>query len=297
MSKLYEALKKLEKKQKKEKPSLLFNKQKVETKEKFFLPIIVFFLAIVIGISLVYVVEWHLSTGFTFERNVSMPIKPPYQNELVINESMIKQKIPHDYSKNKQKKKNLTQKKSEQTKPPQKYRYTKKESIKNNKFALQKGHSTKNFTKRKHNLEHNLEEEKITDKKSSLKKRQKSSISIKRERGIRFLLLAEEARQKGNLKKAIYYLKQYPGLHQKPEVLNNLGASLLLLGQLDEAREILEEALSLRSDPEIAYNLTVVYLRLDEQKKACQLIRRYKQFPKLKALGEMSSCLNANETK
>jgi cytochrome c-type biogenesis protein CcmH/NrfG len=60
------------------------------------------------------------------------------------------------------------------------------------------------------------------------------------------------------------------------EVLTNLGATLVHLGILDEARTVLEQALRLApARPEVALNLALVWDRRGDPARAVYLYRRF----------------------
>ena len=83
------------------------------------------------------------------------------------------------------------------------------------------------------------------------------------------LFVAEEERRGGNCEKAIFYYKNYLKERENPLVMNNLGACLIELGDLDSAINVFNKALSLKNDPEIKYNLIVAYFRKGDKEKAC----------------------------
>ncbi len=283
MSKLYEALKRLEKKRPEDLPLVPFKPQKVKNKDQFLLPGLIFVLAVVFGLGLVYLVEWRLTPGLSYERPIEIP-SPPENKEIFLPP---KTSPP-------QKKRSRPRLSSLKRKSPQ-------QSSKKQELPLPK-QAKKNISERSPEKEaRDLSPQKRHSLTKSWADRTQERI-IHRSGGARLdetrlLFLAEEARQKGDLVQAVAYLKRYPKLHQRPEVLNNLGALLLLLGQENEAQKVLKEALSLKEDPEIAYNLLVAYLRLDERKEACALAQRYRTSPQIKALEEMMSCLSVDEPK
>lgn len=87
------------------------------------------------------------------------------------------------------------------------------------------------------------------------------------------LIMAEEERKKGNCKEALFYYRNYLKERDNPMVMNNFGACLIELEKLDEAINVFEKALSLKSDPEIKYNLIIAYLKKGEKEKACNTIK------------------------
>jgi tetratricopeptide (TPR) repeat protein len=93
------------------------------------------------------------------------------------------------------------------------------------------------------------------------------------------LFLAEEERKKGNCRSAVFYYQNYLKEIEDPLVMNNYGACLIEIGNLDYAINVLNKALSLKSDPEIEYNLIVAYFKKGDKEKACRKLKNLNANP------------------
>ncbi|MEJ5299991.1 MAG: tetratricopeptide repeat protein [Thermodesulforhabdaceae bacterium] len=92
------------------------------------------------------------------------------------------------------------------------------------------------------------------------------------------IVLAEEARQRGDIDEAMQLYKQYLSLYQDPYVMNNLSGILITKGQIKEAEQILQEAFKLApADPDIAANLIGVEIMLGRSNQACEIFSRFKK--------------------
>ncbi len=302
MSKLYEALKRLEsKKEEKENPWLLSPTKKKERK-KFVLPAVIFLLAVIFGIGLVYLIEWRLSnTNLAFEKNIPTPVEPATTEKAVAQEEA---PAPAPEAKKTAEKEAPKAKKAAVNEAPK----TKKRAVTAKKAPSLEHPSLKVASLQKASLKKEKSPEKegpLTEKAVEKKDAEKTlrsvgppvsttAVSLSNS-GERYLFLAEEARRRGDLEEAVMYLKRYPKLHQHAEALNNLGALFLLLGQTEKAASCFRESLALKADPEVAYNLIVAYLRLDQRQEACRLASYYKDSAKVKALWEIMSCSSSAE--
>jgi tetratricopeptide (TPR) repeat protein len=98
---------------------------------------------------------------------------------------------------------------------------------------------------------------------------------ILREEGLlkNLLLNAEEEVAKGNYQSAKVFYEKYLAKRQDPEVYNNYGSVLFLLGDYKSAEKAFAKALSLRQDPTFKLNLIMAKLKLNQYGFACQMFR------------------------
>lgn len=98
---------------------------------------------------------------------------------------------------------------------------------------------------------------------------------ILREDGLlkNLLLNAEEEVAKGNYQSAKVFYERYLAYRQEPEVYNNYGSVLFLLGDYKSAEKAFAKALSLRQDPTFKLNLIMAKLKLNQYGFACQMFR------------------------
>jgi len=98
---------------------------------------------------------------------------------------------------------------------------------------------------------------------------------ILREEGLlkNLLLNAEEEVAKGNYQSAKVFYEKYLAYRQEPEVYNNYGSVLFLLGDYKSAEKAFAKALSLRQDPTFKLNLIMAKLKLKQYASACQMFR------------------------
>ena len=98
---------------------------------------------------------------------------------------------------------------------------------------------------------------------------------ILREEGLlkNLLLNAEEEVAKGNYQSAKVFYERYLAYRQDPEVYNNYGSVLFLLGDYKSAEKAFAKALSLRQDPTFKLNLIMAKLKLNQYGFACQMFR------------------------
>jgi len=98
---------------------------------------------------------------------------------------------------------------------------------------------------------------------------------ILREEGLlkNLLLNAEEEVAKGNYQSAKVFYEKYLAYRQEPEVYNNYGSVLFLLGDYKSAEKAFAKALSLRQDPIFKLNLIMAKLKLKQYASACQMFR------------------------
>ena len=98
---------------------------------------------------------------------------------------------------------------------------------------------------------------------------------ILREEGLlkNLLLNAEEEVAKGNYQSAKVYYERYLAKRQDPDVYNNYGSVLFLLGDYKSAEKAFAKALSLRQDPIFKLNLILVKLKLNQYGFACKMFR------------------------
>ena len=112
----------------------------------------------------------------------------------------------------------------------------------------------------------------------------------------RWLLLAEEARQKGDYDRAAKLLERYKERHPEANVLNNLGGIYLLNGRYTQAINVLTQALKKKKDPDIVYNLALAYVKAGKHTQACLLVRSFPS-PRLNTLAEALNCPTLRETR
>jgi hypothetical protein len=91
------------------------------------------------------------------------------------------------------------------------------------------------------------------------------------------IIMAEEARKRGNIEEAIRLYKQHTALYKDPFAMNNLGALLITRGNLKEAEHVLQEAFSILPDEDIALNLMGVEIMLGKRSQACQIFNRIRE--------------------
>jgi Flp pilus assembly protein TadD len=92
------------------------------------------------------------------------------------------------------------------------------------------------------------------------------------------IVMAEEARRRGDTDEALRIYKQYLALHRDPYAMNNLGALLILKGQFKEAEQVLQEAFQLApTDGDIAANLIGVEMMIGKSSQACEILSRFKK--------------------
>jgi tetratricopeptide (TPR) repeat protein len=98
---------------------------------------------------------------------------------------------------------------------------------------------------------------------------------ILREEGLlkNLLLNAEEEVAKGNYQSAKVFYERYLAQRQEPEVYNNYGSVLFLLGDYKSAEKAFAMALSFRQDPTFKLNLIMTKLKLKQYASACQMFR------------------------
>jgi len=98
---------------------------------------------------------------------------------------------------------------------------------------------------------------------------------ILREEGLlkNLLLNAEEEVAKGNYQSAKVFYERYLAQRQEPEVYNNYGSVLFLLGDYKSAEKAFAKALSFRQDPTFKLNLIMTKLKLKQYASACQMFR------------------------
>ena len=272
MSRLFDALKKLE--DNKEKGSIIANNLAIFKKQKQInLKIYLsFFFIILMGILLVFNAKVFLNK----KHQKKMDLRRESSNILKSNVSQenLNDKIKID---NKDTKNNhLTQKES-------------KRMI----SGLNSGHISASETKKRKNLE----DFKETDKKfkEAFKNKKKKiyhpKVTVNEKNNYKLtrkelrrkdkidysdLIIAEEERKKGNFKRAIKFYEKY--LTKNKEVdhktLNNLGALYLKTGNLEKAIIYLKKAYVKNSkDPKITKNLFIAYWKMGDREKACEIIK------------------------
>ncbi len=287
MSKLYEALKRLEKRHslKIEERSSYNDQTSIDNKQRYLLFLFIFLVIIFSGAGLIYLVEWHFNKEIT-QANIELFPKGKIKNKEVFISQNHSFAISSKIDKNNKKNSLLNSH----------YKETKSKTEKQNRSEIL------SLTAKKHKIGEKIKSSKKIENLSKVTR--KTSISsthkvdlnrnisksnkFSQERSRSFhltnreskralLVMAEEARQSRNYQEAIRYYRLYLRDQKDPQVLNNLGALLLLLRQNLEAVKILEEAYQLKKDPDIAFNLVLAYLNSGKTKEACQIMQELHQ--------------------
>ncbi|AEH45735.1 hypothetical protein Thein_1880 [Thermodesulfatator indicus DSM 15286] len=295
MSKLFEAIRKLQENQQTEfsiKPNNLNREKENQTKKnKIYLYIII--CSLLLGCLV-------LMLFFTFEQ------KPLKRQTKLTNRQSIKKPIPQNNYIHIFKKQNISSV-EQNFQQPQKNKNQKTLSQKENVKKIETQNTIKTKEKQIINstIKNKFNQEKLTQKdlakerrtlsllqdnktltKNNIKvnnnttnKQFKISSNIKNQFN-NYLLLAEEARQSGQYEKAIYYYQQAlaeeKDTQKKADILNNMGAIYLLQNKPYLAQITLEKAVKISDDPSIIYNLAIAYLKQQKTKKTCSLLNNAK---------------------
>jgi tetratricopeptide (TPR) repeat protein len=101
------------------------------------------------------------------------------------------------------------------------------------------------------------------------------SSPILREEGLfkNLLVNAEEELAKGNYQSAKVFYERYLAKKQDPDVYNNYGSVLFLLGDYKSAEKAFIIALFLRQDPTFKLNLIMTELKLKQYDFACEIFK------------------------
>jgi len=93
------------------------------------------------------------------------------------------------------------------------------------------------------------------------------------------LLMAEEARIKGNYLSAIKFYEDYLKYREDPDVLNNLGGLYYLIGNYEGALKVFERSLKIKYDPIVKLNFLIVLFKIGKKEEACFKLKET-NFPK-----------------
>ena len=91
------------------------------------------------------------------------------------------------------------------------------------------------------------------------------------------LLKAEEETAKGNYELAKFFYEKYLEEKKDPQVYNNYGGVLFLLGNYEEAEKAFVAALSLEQNPVFKLNLILTKIKLNQTKEACQMFKIFQK--------------------
>jgi hypothetical protein len=92
-----------------------------------------------------------------------------------------------------------------------------------------------------------------------------------------FLLKAEEEAAKGNYELAKFFYEKYLEEKKDPQVYNNYGGVLFLLGDYGGAEKAFVAALSLEQNPVFKLNLILTKIKLNQTKEACQMFKIFQK--------------------
>ncbi len=116
------------------------------------------------------------------------------------------------------------------------------------------------------------------------------------------LVLAEEARRRGEIGKALNYYRLCLKRHFDPGVANNYGALLLSQGHIEEALAVLKRAYQATKDkdPAVAFNLALAWVQAGDRQKACVILEQGTTDPlwlsKWQALWHTLGCASSSTT-
>ncbi len=313
MSKIYEALKRLEK-------NLDSHDEKIPSEEeitsssrrafKLGFPFLFLSLAVFLGLGLVLFLNWRLTPSIVnvpvskSETKAPQKIKLQAKREISPSQSSFahefpkKTKISHSQMllKHKEQPKDLDLKGGGKL-TKNKKELPNKEALKISSHA---GRSSAPLPKEAKTILTPKGSEEANTQKTSLSKKkqpsepgakekmasalctQKSSSSSSLSKGtprseqtdIAILLLAEEARHKGDITQALFYYRAYLEKNFDPKVANNYGALLLAQGRPEEAVAILKKAYHATKDrdPALAFNLSLALVQTGARKEACAIL-------------------------
>jgi tetratricopeptide (TPR) repeat protein len=91
------------------------------------------------------------------------------------------------------------------------------------------------------------------------------------------LLKAEEETARGNYQLAKFFYEKYLEEKKDPQVYNNYGGVLFLLGNYEEAEKAFAMALSLESNPAFRLNLILTKIKRNQIKEACQMFKKFQK--------------------
>ena len=281
MSRLFDALKKLENNKEKEnfvaKNLAIFKKQKqINLKVYLF-----FFLIISVGFILIFGAKVLLNKKHQ-ERMVPDLRK---QNNNILKNNIFQEKNSYYTQKEnakKEEKKNIvslnknilkleTEKNSDNLK---------KEGLKKDKKNAKNKYNNnkKASNNKKEKVPHYKINAKVAIKKETNNHEPAKEREIVKEKIINYsnLIIAEEERKRGNFKKAIEFYEKYLDENKEVDhkILNNLGALYLKAGNLEKAIFYLKMAYMKDSkDPKITKNLFIAYWKMGDKEKACEIIK------------------------
>jgi hypothetical protein len=91
------------------------------------------------------------------------------------------------------------------------------------------------------------------------------------------LLKAEEETAKGNYQLAKFFYEKYLEEKKDPQVYNNYGGVLFLLGDYEGAEKAFATALSLEQNPVFKLNLILTKIKRNQTKEACQMFKKFQK--------------------
>lgn len=92
------------------------------------------------------------------------------------------------------------------------------------------------------------------------------------------LVRAESLRKEGRCEKAVKLYREYLKHQKDAAVLNNYGACLLLLGDIEEAERAFSQSLKLANDPSTRLNLVIAKIKNENFSEACSEFHRIKDY-------------------
>ncbi|WP_022853387.1 tetratricopeptide repeat protein [Thermodesulfatator atlanticus] len=282
MSKLFEAIKKLENNNKKIESNI--NKRKEQRRKKIY-PVITC-ISIMLGIISI------LLANKAYNQKNSTITRTQHQRTTEKTNLLAKEKskteshkkiIKKDIASTAKKKKTASKNNINTSKVKETKTRKKKDTIKNNKKLTTKNKTNKTLLQ---NSNHNTAQaplmkdyrEEVYDHHNQDNLHYiKPAKEVHTENYKTLLALAEEKRKDKQFKEALYFYQKAlsePNLpHEiKADILNNVGAIYLINSNYKKACKVLEEASRIKNDDIIAKNLVVCYLNLKNYRKACSII-------------------------
>lgn len=92
------------------------------------------------------------------------------------------------------------------------------------------------------------------------------------------LFQAEKAREEQRFEESLALYQRYIKVKRDPDVMNNYGSVLLILGRYREAEKVFDEALKLKRDEIIELNKVASMLMSNKKTEACSILQN-RQFP------------------
>ena len=278
MSKLAQILEELKKKYHRHKHTKIFDKKttffsKERRKTVLILLTVLFFIASVFGgYLIVNIVNEIANKQKRGPKELVMNIASPKIDKQVPPTQPVKPLSPQEVSKTEEKRdlqdkgpKNIKQKMKEKKITEKKQREQKRITKKTKPNVIAREEKTQNKRKKDVNqgkvVVHSPQE----------------GPPILRDDGLlnNLLLNAEEGIRNGNYQLAKFFYEKYLEKKVEPDVLNNYGTVLYLLGDYEGAKKAFSKALKLKDHPTYRLNLILTKLRLNEIEEACRLFKAY----------------------